>query len=80
MPETPIDVFLTESADDEGNAQCVFALVGKRFAWCDAFGWMRYTGTHWETDGAESALDRAVVATLKQRRRADVDKDNDAVI
>jgi putative DNA primase/helicase len=33
-------------ADDEGNAQAVKARHGDRFLWCDALGWMAYTGTH----------------------------------
>ena len=75
-----LKLFLGESADDEGNAQSVRAAVGDRFLYCEAYGWMTWTGTHWSTDEAEAALDRAIVATLKQRRTAAVDADKEAVV
>lgn len=80
MNDNPLDTFLSESADDEGNAQCVYAVAGKRFLFCDAFGWMHYDDTHWNADSAEAALDRAIVATLKQRRRAAVDAEKEPIV
>jgi putative DNA primase/helicase len=59
---------LSQSADDEGNAQCMARLYGQFFVQCDAWGWMRYTDTHWTRTNAEPALDRAIVDTLKRRR------------
>ena len=57
-----------QSLDDEGNAQSVYALFGEKFTWCDAFGWMHYTGTHWDKTNAEHRLERAIVKTLIIRR------------
>lgn len=56
-----------ERLDDEGNAQCVHAYYGKRFAYNEGLGWLHYNGTHWQSEGAEAALDRAVVDTLLER-------------
>jgi len=55
---------------DEGNAQAMKLLHGHSFCFCDAYGWMHYTGTHWERQGAEGRLERAIIATLKRRRKA----------
>lgn len=64
------DIFLlTQGADDEGNAQCVAHLHGARFLYCGALGWMRYSGTHWQRENAEPALDRVIVATLQARQQ-----------
>jgi len=62
--------FLTAGADDEGNAQCVAARCKGKFLYCEAFGWMHYTGDHWATELAEAAVDRQVVRVLKDRRAA----------
>lgn len=64
----PIDALLDQGADDEGNAQSLYLLFGHEFLYCDAYGYLQWTGTHWSTDGAEAALERAAVYTLKQRR------------
>jgi len=65
--------FLFLGAHDEGNAETVYRLHGKRFAFCESYGWMLYTGTHWERDGAELDLDRAIVDSLKRRRKLALD-------
>lgn len=72
--------FLTESADDEGNAQCVLRLYAGKFAYTNANGWMANVGTHWEANNAEAALDRAIVDTLKQRRTAAVQVEAEAIV
>lgn len=64
------DLLLSAGLSDEGNAQCIHRLYGGRFLWNEAFGWLCYTGTHWTTEGAEAALDRAVVQTLLERIKA----------
>jgi hypothetical protein len=79
MAENLLDVFLGERADDEGNAQCVWAATEGRFLHVDAWGWLTWTGSHWTSEGAEPALDRAVVATLKQRWSAAIDAGKDAI-
>ncbi len=72
--------FLDESADDEGNAQCVYRLYAGRFLYTNAYGWMQNIGTHWETSNADAALQRAVIDTLRQRRKAAVDVDKESII
>lgn len=64
------EFLLSAGQSDEGNAQCVARLYGGRFLYSEALGWLHYTGTHWATEGAEAALDRAVVATLIRRIEA----------
>ena len=61
---------LTAGANDEGNAQCVTARCEGKFLYCDAFGWMEYSGGYWRTELAEASLQRAVVKVLKERRAA----------
>jgi putative DNA primase/helicase len=80
VTDDPDHYLLKESADDEGNAQCFHRLHGDRFLYCDAFGWMHHTGTHWETDQAEAELDRAIVDTLKRRRLLAVRAEKEAVV
>lgn len=61
-------VYLSQLPFDEGNAQCVYAKYGDIFIYCDAYGWMVYNGTHWESEGAESRLKRLTVEVLTERR------------
>lgn len=58
---------LNAGAHDEGNAHCVMLRYKGRFIYTDAYGWLHNPGTHWTTEGAEAALDRAVVDTLNAR-------------
>lgn len=58
---------LNAGAHDEGNAQCVHSRHRGRFLYNDAYGWIHNAGTHWTDEGAEAALDRAVVETLHAR-------------
>ena len=61
---------LTQGLHDEGNAQCVLIRHRGQFIRNDAFGWIRYNGTHWTTQGAEAALERGIVDTLGARIQA----------
>jgi putative DNA primase/helicase len=54
---------------DTGNAQAFMLLYRDRFLWCDAFGWLQYTSTHWTTDRADAALEEAIEDLLGLRRR-----------
>jgi hypothetical protein len=73
-------VMLGETADDDGNAKCAYALFGRDFLYCDAYGWMHWTGTHWRGDEAEAKIDRALFAMLKQRRLAAVAAGKEALV
>lgn len=73
-------IFLSQPADDEGNARCAVAFLNGRFAFSDVYGWMRYTGTHWNRDDAEAAVDRALLAVLKQRRSVAVTAEKEAIV
>jgi putative DNA primase/helicase len=79
-PEPDTSYFLSESADDEGNAQCLYRLYEKKFCYTNANGWMANVGTHWEANNAEAALDRAIVDTLKQRRTLAVQAEAEAIV
>ncbi|MCB0081785.1 MAG: hypothetical protein KDE47_12680 [Caldilineaceae bacterium] len=67
---TASDMLLTAGVHDEGNAQCTNARYAGRFAYNDALGWMHHTGTHWDVDGADLSVDRAIVDTLTARMSA----------
>jgi len=73
-------ILLGETTDDDGNAKCALALFGKEFLYCDAYGWMHWTGTHWQSDEAEAMIDRALFAMLKQRRLAAVAAGKEAIV
>lgn len=76
-----LDAILGEqSPDDEGNALCLLALFPNQFCYSAAFGWMYWTGTHWEQDSADAHIDSAVIATLKQRRLLAVMIGKEAVV
>ena len=63
----PPPYLLTLGISDEDNAECVNRRYAGQFLHNDAFGWMCYTGTHWEREGAEAKVDRAIVDTLIAR-------------
>ena len=71
---------LDAGTEDEGNAQAFKIVYGEKFLYVEQFGWMFWTGTHWDDEGAEAALDRAIVDVLKRRRKAAVDAQNEAVV
>lgn len=71
------DKLLCKGSSDEGNAQCVYLLYGQQFLYCDAYGWLHWSGTHWERDGAEATLERHIVSALLQRRQAAVRLNNE---
>lgn len=64
------DYLLTETTDDEGNAQCVHRRFSGGFLHTGAYGWMHYTGTHWDSSTADYMVDRAIVDTLTARQVA----------
>lgn len=66
--------------DDEGNAQAVRLLYGDVFLYCDAYGWLYWTGTHWRMEGAEDQVRTAVTETLKLRQIAAIKTGKDQVI
>ena len=61
-------VLLGLAADHEGHAQSTLALYPDLFRHNESHGWMTFSGTHWETEGAEQAVRRAVTNTLQKRR------------
>lgn len=70
----------SQPPDDEGNAQCVHYLHGKRFLYTDEMGWLKYTGSHWESKGAEASLNRSIVDTLIQRRTLAVQANDEKLV
>lgn len=61
---------LGQGISDEGNAQCVHLRHSRSFAHSEALGWVYYNGMQWVQEGAEAALDRAIVDTLTARIQA----------
>lgn len=71
--DPPADnILLTYGTHDEGNAQCVHKRYNGRFCHNGAFGWMHHTGTHWTSEGAEAAVERAITETLEARMAAGI--------
>lgn len=68
--KSTVDMLLHEKGDDEGNAQCVHALSLGKFLHCPALGWLYYTDTHWESEGGEAAVERAITKMLDKRIKA----------
>lgn len=61
-------VLLSQAADHEGHAQCTLVLYPGLFRHNDSHGWLHFTGTHWDTEGAEQRVRRAITNTLQKRR------------
>ena len=74
------DFLLSASPFDDGNAECVKFLYGDELIFCEAYGWMRYTGTHYTTDGARAHLRDAIRDTLQRRRVLAVDAEKEAIV
>lgn len=55
-------------------------MFGRDFLYCDAYGWMYWTGTHWRSDEGEAKVDRALFSLLKQRRLVAVGAGKEAVV
>ena len=66
-PQNTGNTLLTAGTHDEGNAQCTHQRHGKKFLYNDAWGWLQYTGTHWTSEGADAAVERAITETLEAR-------------
>lgn len=68
--------FLT--ADDEGNAEAVRLFFGDRFCHTESYGWMHHNGKCWSRDLAEPALHQAILRSLKNRKKAaeEIDDEN----
>lgn len=58
---------LKEDRGDLGNAVCVATRHWGKFLYTDSFGWLHFTGTHWDTQTAEAQVHAATVETLKAR-------------
>jgi putative DNA primase/helicase len=63
---------LAFDADDSGNAAALEYVLKDRYLENNAYGWLRWTGTHFETEGAEAALTNDVKKVLIRRRKAAV--------
>lgn len=59
---------------------CAYAAFGREFLYCEAYGWMYWTGTHWSRELAEQRLDLAITAMLKQRCKLAIDNGKEAII
>lgn len=68
LSEEQSRVLVTEASDHEGHAQCTLALYPGLFRHNDSHGWLHFSGTHWETEGAEQRVRRAITNTLQKRR------------
>lgn len=82
-PSTPAPVeqyYLAAAADDEGNARCLHYTHGRRFLWCAAYGWLKWTGTHWTAENAEATVRRAAVSVLRRRRILAVKRDQEKIV
>ncbi len=62
--------YLSEPLDHEGHARCVLAAYPGLYRYTGTHGWLMYTGTHWQAEGAEASLGRAIVQILRDRVEA----------
>ena len=60
--------FAALASDHEGHAQATLILYPDLFRHNDSHGWLHFNGTHWETEGAEQRVRRAITNTLQKRR------------
>jgi len=74
------DTLLRESADDSGNAQCMYYLYGSQFRYCKAYGWLYYNGKYWDMTNAEALVKRAATDVLLRRRTEAVKHDREAIV
>src|SRR2546430_7023937 len=56
-------------ANDRGNALAVHSVFGEHFLYCEALGWLYYTGSHWERESALLQVKQAATAVLHARYR-----------
>lgn len=70
--KAPAVDLLCHPADDAGHALTLLDMHPDRFLRTDAVGWLAWTGTHWQADGAEAELHQAIVDMLRARRVAAV--------
>ena len=73
--QTLLDIFLSAGAHDAGNAECAYAAMGDKYLWNDAFGWLTWTGTHWDREFAEQNLESDIITLLKSRCKLAIDKE-----
>lgn len=68
LPDQDNRFMLTESADHEGHARCVYHNYRGQFAYSDRLGWLAYTGKYYTRENAELQVERAIVRVLRERR------------
>jgi len=71
---------LTAGAHDEGNASCTYAAYRDKIAYTEAKGWLHYRDNHWESELAEVYVEDAIVKTLKERRSAAVEAEEEDIV
>lgn len=77
----PVQEILLEAEPDiDGHSDAFEACWPNMFLNCPAFGWLFWTGTHWEQKGAGGALQDAIVQMLYLRRHIAVDNDKEALL
>lgn len=69
----PASLLLDAGANDYGNALCVIDDYDGQMGWCRPWGWLMYTGTHWESEGAEQNVNAAITRTLIKRGKTVLD-------
>lgn len=74
------DILLTAGANDDGNAECAVAILGDKYLWSPALGWMYWTGKHWSRQLAQQKLESDLMTLLKMRAKFAIDNGNDAVL
>jgi len=73
-----LSYFLNQTADHGGHAECVRRYTDGTVLFCDALGWMVYTGKRFETN-AEKRVRGIVKTVLKKRRALARDKELEAI-
>lgn len=64
---------------DRGNAQAIHSVFGTHFRYCEALGWLSYTGTHWERESAALEVQQAATDVLHARYKRARQHDNSEI-
>lgn len=56
--------------DHDGHAECLMHMYGKYFHYTNAYGWLVWTGSHWDREEATSRLAKAIIKILRLRKAA----------
>jgi putative DNA primase/helicase len=67
-------------ATDNGNAESFKAIHGADFLHVGSHGWLMWNGAHWTDELSDAAIELRITDVLKERRKAAVDAEREAIV